>query len=67
MSERAQAQRRTGLRLDDIARLVVVWLASSVALAVAGALLPGLTAAAPWAYVVATAVAGLLGLAFRPV
>jgi uncharacterized membrane protein YvlD (DUF360 family) len=52
--------------MGDIARLVVVWLASSVALAVAGALLPGLTAVAPWAYVVATAVAGLLGLAFRP-
>ena len=67
LSERAQAQPRTGLRLGDIARLVVVWLASSVALAIAGALLPGMTAAAPWAYVVATAVAGLLGLAFRPV
>ena len=67
VSERAQAQPRTGLRLGDIARLVVVWLASSVALAVAGALLPDLTAAAPWAYLVATAVAGLLGLAFRPV
>jgi uncharacterized membrane protein YvlD (DUF360 family) len=67
VSERAQAQPRTGLRLGDIARLVVVWLASSVALAVAGALLPGLTAVATWAYLVATAVAGLLGLAFRPV
>jgi uncharacterized membrane protein YvlD (DUF360 family) len=67
VSERAQAQPRSGLRLGDIARLVVVWLASSVALAVAGALLPGLTAVAPWAYLVATAVAGLLGLAFRPV
>ena len=65
--ERAQAQPRTGLRLGDIARLVLVWLASSVALAVAAALLPGLTAVAPWAYLVATAVAGLLGLAFRPV
>jgi uncharacterized membrane protein YvlD (DUF360 family) len=67
VSERAQAQPRTGLRPGDIARLVVVWLASSVALAVAGALLPGLTAVTPWAYLVATAVAGLLGLAFRPV
>ena len=67
VTERAQAQPRTGLRLGDIARMVVVWLASSVALAVAGALLPGLTAVAPWAYLVATAVAGLLGLAFRPV
>ena len=67
VSDRAQAQPRTGLRVGDIARLVVVWLASSVALAIADALLPGLTAAAPWAYLVATAVAGLLGLAFRPV
>ena len=66
VSERAQAQPRTGLRLGDIARLVVVWLASSAALAMADALLPGLTAAAPWAYLVATAVAGLLGLVFRP-
>ena len=63
VSERAQAQPRAGLRLGDIARLVVVWLASSVALAVAGALFPGLSAVA----LVATAVAGLLGLAFRPV
>ena len=67
VTERAQAQPRVRLRLGDIARMVVVWLASSVALAVAGALLPGLTAVAPWAYLVATAVAGLLGLAFRPV
>ena len=67
VSERAQAQPRTGLRLGDIARLVVVWLASSAALAIADALLPGMTTAAPWAYLVATAVAGLLGLAFRPV
>ena len=67
VTERAQAQPRVRLRLGDIARLVVVWLASSVALAVAGALLPDLTAVAPWAYLVATAVAGLLGLAFRPV
>jgi uncharacterized membrane protein YvlD (DUF360 family) len=67
VSERAQAQPRTCLRLGDVARLVVVWLASSVALAVADALLPGLTATAPWVYLVATAVAGLLGLIFRPV
>ena len=65
--ERAQAQPRTGLRLGDIARLLVVWLASSVALAIAARLLPGITAVAPWTYLVATAVAGLLGLAFRPV
>ena len=58
VSERAQAQPRTGLRLGDIARLVVVWLVSSAALAIADALLPNLTAAAAWAYLAATAVAG---------
>ena len=66
VSERARAQPRTGLRLGDIARLVVVWLASSAALAIADALLPDMTRAAAWAYLVATAVAGVLGLAFRP-
>jgi uncharacterized membrane protein YvlD (DUF360 family) len=66
-SGRVGGQPLRGLRLGDIARLVVVWLASSVALAIASALLPDLTAVAPWAYLVATAIAGLLGLAFRPV
>ncbi|HEX6758556.1 MAG TPA: phage holin family protein [Propionibacteriaceae bacterium] len=67
VSERAQARPRTRLRLGDIARLVVVWLVSSAALALADALLPNLTARTPWAYLGATAVAGLLGLVFRPV
>ena len=67
VSERAQARPRTRLRLGDIARLVAVWLVSSAALALAAALLPNLTAQAPWAYFAATAVAGLLGLVFRPV
>jgi uncharacterized membrane protein YvlD (DUF360 family) len=67
VSERAQARPRTRLRLGDIGRLVAVWLVSSAALALAGALLPNLTAEAPWAYFAATAVAGLLGLVFRPV
>ncbi|HEV2931088.1 MAG TPA: phage holin family protein, partial [Propionibacteriaceae bacterium] len=66
MSERAQAQPRTGLRLGDIARLMAVWLVSSAALALADALLPNLTAQAPWAYLTATAVAGPLGLVYRP-
>ena len=57
----------TRLRLGDIGRLIAVWLVSSAALALADALLPNLTAEAPWAYFAATAVAGLLGLVFRPV
>src|SRR6187549_2879516 len=66
VSERAQAPSRTRLRLGDIARLLAVWLVSSAALALADALLPNLTAQTPWAYFAATAVAGLLGLVFRP-
>ena len=66
VSERAQARPRTGLHLGDIARLVVVWLVSSAALALAELLVPNLTAQTPWVYFVATAVAGLLGLVFRP-
>ena len=67
MSERPKARPRTGLRLGDIARLVATWLVSSAALALAAALLPNLAAQAWWAYFAAAAVAGLLGLVFRPV
>ena len=67
MSERPKARPRTGLRPGDIARLVVTWLVSSAALALAAALLPNLAAQAWWAYFAAAAVAGLLGLVFRPV
>ena len=66
MSERPKARPRNGLRLGDIARLVVTWLVSSTALAVAAALLPNLAAQAWWLYFAAAAVAGLLGLVFRP-
>ena len=66
VSERAQAPSRTRLRPGDIVRLLAVWLVSSAALALADALLPNLTAQTPWAYFAATAVAGLLGLVFRP-
>jgi uncharacterized membrane protein YvlD (DUF360 family) len=65
-SERAQAPHRFRLRLADVVRLVAVWLVSSAALALADALLPNLKAKAPWTYFAATAVAGLLGLVFRP-
>jgi uncharacterized membrane protein YvlD (DUF360 family) len=66
VSEQGQAQSRARLRPGDIARLVAVWLVASLALALADALLPNLKAEAWWAYPAATAVAGLLGLAFRP-
>jgi uncharacterized membrane protein YvlD (DUF360 family) len=66
VSERARTMPQSGLRLGDIVRLVVVWLVSSAALALADLLLPNLTAQAPWVYLLATAVAGLLGLVFRP-
>ncbi len=59
-------QHRARLRLGDVARLLVVWLVSSVALAIADALLTNLTAQEWWAYLAATAVAGVLGLVFRP-
>jgi uncharacterized membrane protein YvlD (DUF360 family) len=66
VSERAQSPSRARLRLGDIARLIAVWLVASLALALADALLPNLKAEAWWAYPAATAVAGLLGLVFRP-
>jgi hypothetical protein len=61
VSEQAQGRPRTRLRLGDIGRLVAVWLVSSAALALAGALLPNLTAEAPSAYFAATAVAACWG------
>jgi uncharacterized membrane protein YvlD (DUF360 family) len=67
MSERAKAPPRTGLRLGDIARLVAVWLISSVALALADAVLPNMKAQAAWTYFAATAAAAVIGLVFRPV
>jgi uncharacterized membrane protein YvlD (DUF360 family) len=66
MSEGPKARPRTGLRLGDVARLVATWLVSSAALALADALLPNLAAQAWWVYFAAAAVAGLLGLVFRP-
>ncbi len=60
-------QSRFRLRGSDVARLAVSWGISAVALWVAGAILPGLSATTPWAYLVVAAVAGLIGLAIRPV
>ena len=56
----------TGLRRGDVVRLLVVWMVSSAALAIADSLLEDLNAQAWWAYLVAAALAGVLGLVFRP-
>jgi uncharacterized membrane protein YvlD (DUF360 family) len=55
-----------GLRMGDLARLLVVWMVSSAALAIADVLFDDMIAEAWWAYLVATVVAGVLGLVFRP-
>ena len=55
-----------GLRLGDVARLLVVWIVSSAALALADVLFENLIAEAWWAYLAAAAIAGVLGLVFRP-
>ena len=57
---------RRRLRAGDVARLLLVWIVSAAALAVADLLLKNLHAQAWWTYPVATAVAGVLGLVFRP-
>jgi uncharacterized membrane protein YvlD (DUF360 family) len=53
--------------VGDGVRLLLAWAASSLALILAAALLPGLSATTPWAYVAAAAVAGVVGLLLRPV
>ncbi len=55
------------MRLGDAARLLLAWAVSALALGVAGALVPGLWADTPWAYVGAALVAGLVGVVVRPV
>src|SRR4051794_5561731 len=64
VSTRTPGRRR--LRAGDVARLLLVWIVSVAALAVADLLLENLHAQAWWTYLVATAVAGVLGLVFRP-
>jgi uncharacterized membrane protein YvlD (DUF360 family) len=54
------------LRMGDVVRLLLVWSVSAAALAVADLLLEDLHARAWWTYLVAAAVAGVLGLVFRP-
>jgi uncharacterized membrane protein YvlD (DUF360 family) len=54
-------------RWTDLFRLLAVWLSSTLALAITGALLPGLSADSVWAYALVAAVAGVVGLLLRPV
>ncbi|MEQ6900023.1 phage holin family protein [Nocardioides sp. YIM 152588] len=53
-------------RLGDLGRMAVTWATSTVALAAAGALLPGLRADSPWDWAAAAAVAGVVGALLRP-
>ena len=58
--------RTRGARVTDLARLAVAWAASTVALIITGALLPGFSATSWWAYAAVAAVAGIVGLVLRP-
>ena len=55
------------LHSADVVRLLLSWASSAVALAVAAWLLPDLSASTPWAWVVVSAVSGVVGLFLRPV
>ena len=58
--------RTRGVRVTDLARLAVAWAASTVALIITGALLPGFSATSWWAYAAVAAAAGIVGLVLRP-
>ncbi|BCW70562.1 phage holin family protein [Arthrobacter sp. NicSoilB8] len=58
--------RTRGVRVTDLARLAVAWAASTAALIITGALLPGFSATSWWAYAAVAAVAGVVGLVLRP-
>jgi uncharacterized membrane protein YvlD (DUF360 family) len=55
------------LRGSDAARLALAWAVSALALGLAAAVLPGLSASTPWAYVAVAGVSGAVGLLLRPV
>ncbi|MET1063703.1 MAG: phage holin family protein [Arthrobacter sp.] len=59
--------RTRGVRLSDLARLAAAWAASTIALIVTGALLPGFSATSWWAYAAVAAAAGIVGLVLHPV
>ena len=54
-------------RTADVGRLLITWATSTVALIVADALLPGLSATSRWAWFAVAAVTGVAGLLVRPV
>ena len=58
--------RTRGVRVTDLARLAAAWAASTVALIITGALLPGFSASSWWDYAAVAAAAGLVGLVLRP-
>ncbi|MCB5293518.1 alkaline phosphatase family protein [Arthrobacter sp. SO3] len=58
--------RTRGVRVTDLARLAIAWAASTAALIVTGALLPGFSATSWWAYAAVAAAAGVVGLVLRP-
>lgn len=55
------------LHFADVGRLVFTWAGSALALAISALVLPDLSAATPWSWVLASAVSGVFGLLLRPV
>jgi len=55
------------LHRGDVGRLVLAWATSALSLGVAASLLPDLSASSPWAWVLVSAVVGVVGLFLRPV
>jgi uncharacterized membrane protein YvlD (DUF360 family) len=55
------------LRSSDLARMLLAWAISSLALMAAAALLPGLSTSSPWQLVAAAAVTAVFGVIIRPV
>jgi Mycobacterial 4 TMS phage holin, superfamily IV len=54
------------LRLSDLARMLLAWAISSLALLAADGLLPRMTASSPWRLVLAAAVTAAFGILVRP-
>ncbi len=54
------------VRPGDVVRLLLSWAAATLAVMVAAAVVPGISAVSPWAYVAVAAVAGVVGLLVRP-
>ena len=55
------------IRLGDLVRLLVTWVVSTIALAISGALLDGMSVQSLWAYPAVALVSGIFGLLLRPV